>query len=59
MKKIGIIDEEGVDKIVTTNGALGGVINKVCLNLQRTCNSLDKGKCKMINAKCVFQQTCL
>lgn len=26
MKKIGIIDEEGVDKIVTTNGALGGVI---------------------------------
>ena len=25
MKKIGIIDEEGVDKIVATNGALGGV----------------------------------
>lgn len=30
----------------------------VCMNLKRTCSALDVGKCKMINAKCVFQQTC-
>jgi hypothetical protein len=27
MKKIGIINEEGVDKIVTTNGALASVVD--------------------------------
>jgi hypothetical protein len=30
----------------------------VCMNLKRTCSSLDAGKCKMTKAKCVFQQTC-
>ena len=30
----------------------------VCMNLKRTCSALDAGKCKMVRAKCVFQQTC-
>ena len=27
----------------------------VCMNLQKTCNSLDGNKCKMVNGVCVFQ----
>jgi len=34
------------------------VRHMVCMNLKRTCSSLDAGKCKMTKAKCVFQQTC-
>ena len=34
------------------------VKNLICMNLKRTCSSLDAGKCKMTKAKCVFQKTC-
>jgi len=27
----------------------------VCMNLKKTCNSLDGNKCKMVNGVCVFQ----
>jgi len=27
----------------------------VCMNLQKTCNSLDGNKCKMVNGVCIFQ----
>ncbi len=29
----------------------------VCMNLKKTCNSLDGNKCKMVNGVCVFQHT--
>jgi len=27
----------------------------VCMNLKKTCNSLDGNKCKMVNGVCIFQ----
>lgn len=27
----------------------------VCLNLHKTCSSLNGNECKMINGKCVYQ----
>ena len=37
---------------------IAGVRHLVCMNLQKTCSALDRGKCKMVKGKCVFQQTC-
>lgn len=37
---------------------LSDVRQLVCTNLNHRCTGFEKGKCKMIKAKCVFQQTC-
>jgi hypothetical protein len=38
---------------------LSDVTYLVCMNLKRTCSSLDAGKCNMVKAMCVFQQICV
>jgi hypothetical protein len=41
----------------TTELSIDKALHIVCMNLQKTCSSLNNGKCKMTKAKCVFQQT--